>query len=96
MNKPRSLQARELHLISLYSHCQLGMTPQQFYRKWNVTYEQMAEICQRSYSTVKGWFKRGRYYRRPTTNDLRHLAMMDFLLEHYEEIPVPLWKKICE
>jgi hypothetical protein len=96
MSSPRSLRDRELDLIALYSHCELGMTPQRFYIKWGVSYEQMAEICSRSISTTRGWFRRGRYYRRPTPNDLRHLALMDFLLEHFEEIPEPLWQLLCE
>ena len=95
MINPRSLTNREQNLVSIYSQCQLGMTPQRFYAKWDVTHEQMSEICFRSYSTVKGWFKQGRHYRRPTPDDLRHLALMDFLLEHFEEIPSELWDLLC-
>ncbi|NEO98718.1 MAG: helix-turn-helix domain-containing protein [Symploca sp. SIO1C4] len=95
MTNHPSLGARELNLISLYSYCQLGMTPQRFYSKWEVTHEQIALICSRSISTVRGWFRRGSSYRRPTPNDLRHLALMDFLLEHFEEIPEELWQLLC-
>lgn len=95
MNNPRPLHPRELHLIALYCQCELEMTPRQFYEKWDVTHEQMAEICDRSLSTVRGWFKRGRHYRRPTPADSRHLALMDFLLEHFEEIPPPLARRLC-
>lgn len=95
MPNPRSLQARELHLISLYSNWEFGMTPKQFYAKWAVSYEQIALICSRSDSTVRGWFKTGRNRRYPTRNDLRHLALMDFLLEHFEEIPEQLWRLLC-
>jgi len=41
-------------------------------------------------SIVRGWFRRGANYRRPQPADMRHLALMDFLLEHYEEIPEQL------
>lgn len=92
---PRPLTLRERHLIELYSHCQLGMTPQQFYSKWQVSQDAIASICSRSASSVSGWFRRGRSYRRPTPTDLRHLALMDFLLEHYEEIPTELIEKLC-
>ncbi|MEG4505161.1 helix-turn-helix domain-containing protein [Microcoleus sp. F6_B4] len=95
-NTPRKIEERELRLIALYSQCRLGMTPQKFYGKWDVTYEQMAEICGRSISTVKGWFKTGRHYRRPTPADLRNLGLMDFLLEHFEEIGEILWNLICQ
>jgi len=93
-NTPRKIEERELRLMALYSQCQLGMSPQKFYGKWDVTYEQMAEICCRSISTVKGWFKKGRHYQRPTPADLRNLAVMDFFLEHFEKIGDRLWKLI--
>lgn len=87
---PQSITPREQHLIELYSYCQLGMTPQRFYSKWNVSQEAIAAICSRSTSTVRCWFRRGSSYRRPTVIDLRHLALMDFLLEHFEQIPEDL------
>lgn len=95
MKQPRTLQQRELSLIQVYSHCQLGMSPKQFYHKWAVTYEQIAIICCRSNSTVRRWFKRGSDRRYPTPTDLRHLALMDFLLEHFEEIPPELRILLC-
>ncbi|GAB4375262.1 MAG: hypothetical protein Kow00121_20800 [Elainellaceae cyanobacterium] len=93
--KPRSLTPREQALITLYSYCQLGMTPQQFYAKWQVSQEDMAAICSRSVSTVRRWFRKGRSYRRPTAIDLRHLALMDFLLDHFEQIPQDLRSALC-
>ncbi|MBD2069802.1 helix-turn-helix domain-containing protein [Leptolyngbya sp. FACHB-671] len=92
---PRSLSQREQHLIELYSYCQLGMTPQQFYAKWNVSQEAIASICSRSLSTVRCWFRKGRSYRRPTPTDLRHLALMDFLLGHFEQLPPELVNVLC-
>ncbi|WP_228052188.1 hypothetical protein [Nodosilinea sp. LEGE 07298] len=32
-------------LIDRYSYCQLGMTPQRFYAKWQMSQEDMAAIC---------------------------------------------------
>ncbi len=95
MANPRPLTQREQDLIQLYSHCQLRMTPKQFYAKWQVTYELIAVICSRSLFTVSCWFSRGRSYRRPTANDLRHLALMDFLLEHFEEVSEELLNLLC-
>jgi hypothetical protein len=66
------------------------MTPVKFYHKWAVSYEQIALICSRSDSTVRGWFRNGVNRRYPTHNDLLHLALMDFFLEHLEEIPAPI------
>ncbi|MBD2070256.1 helix-turn-helix domain-containing protein [Leptolyngbya sp. FACHB-671] len=91
----RPLHQREQELIRLYSRCRLGMSPQQFYAKWQVSYEAIAAICARSPSTVHRWFGRGRQYRRPLPADLRHLALMDFLLEHFEEIPEDLRQVLC-
>ena len=71
------------------------MTPQTFYAKWHVSQEAIAAICSRSVSTVRCWFRKGRSYRRPTLTDLRHLALMDFLLEHFEQIPEDLQHVLC-
>jgi hypothetical protein len=95
LSTPRPLNDRDRNLIALYSHCQLGMTPQQFYAKWKVTQEELALICSLSISTVQRWFTRGHNYQCPTANDLRHLALMDFLLEHFDEIPKVLFDLLC-
>jgi transcriptional regulator with XRE-family HTH domain len=71
------------------------MTPQAFYTKWQVSQEEIATICSRSVSTVRRWFHKGRSYRRPTIVDLRHLALMDFLLDHFEQIPENLREALC-
>jgi hypothetical protein len=92
---PRSITQREQNLIQLYAHCQFGMTPQQFYAKWDVTQEVIALIYSRSNGTVGRWFSRGCTRRYPTAHDLRHLALMDFLLEHFEEIPEELRNLLC-
>ena len=60
MTKPRFLTMRELRLIELYSNWELGMTPSEFYSKWEVNYEQIAAICGRSDSTVNRWFRKGK------------------------------------
>ncbi|MBE9003087.1 helix-turn-helix domain-containing protein [Nostoc sp. LEGE 12447] len=95
MKNARPLTEREQQLIQLYAHCELGMTPRQFYSKWQVNYEILALICSRSLPTVQRWFRRGHNYRPPLTLDLRNLALMDFLLEHFEQIPPNLLNKLC-
>ncbi|MEO0983982.1 MAG: helix-turn-helix domain-containing protein [Cyanobacteria bacterium J06639_14] len=95
MTTPRPLTPREQHLLDRYSQCQLGMTPQTFYAKWQVSQEEMAAICSRSVSTVRRWFHKGRSYRRPTMVDLRHLALMDFLFDHFDQIPENLREALC-
>ncbi|NEO23219.1 MAG: hypothetical protein F6K57_29000, partial [Moorea sp. SIO4A5] len=48
---PYPITEREQILILLYSYCQLGMTPQRFYQKWDLTREDMALICSCSVQT---------------------------------------------
>lgn len=95
MKNNHPITQRELELIKVYSYCQLGMSPQKFLSKWKLNYAQVAQICDRSTTTVSLWFARGRNYRRPTKVDLRHLALMDFILEHFEEIPTELRNLLC-
>lgn len=95
MKKPRPLTQREHKLIERYSYCQLGMTPRQFYSKWEVNYEILALICDRSTSSVRCWFLRSPHYRRPSPTDLRHLALMDFILENFEKIPEEFRNLLC-
>lgn len=92
---PQPLGEREQELIHLYANCQLGLSPRRFYNKWAVSHEAIANICTRSPSTVRRWFGRGKHYRTPNFTNLRHLAMMDFLLKHFEDIPVDLLEVVC-
>jgi len=92
---PRPITQREQYIIDLYCYCELGMTPRQFYAKWDVTYEQLSHICSRSLGMVQCWFNRGEGYYRPQPVDLRHLAIVDFLLEHFEELPPSLIDLLC-
>ncbi len=95
MINPRPLGERERTLIELYANCKMELSPRRFYAKWNVDYQIIANICARSPSTVQRWFRRGQNYRAPTSGDMRHLAVMDFLLEHFEEIPAELFNLVC-
>ncbi len=92
---PRPITAREQRLIELYAYCPLSMTPEQFYGKWDVKQETIAVICSRSVSTVRCWFTKGRSHRPPQPHDLRHLALMDFLLEQFETIPSEVLQHLC-
>ncbi|EDX76353.1 hypothetical protein MC7420_4609 [Coleofasciculus chthonoplastes PCC 7420] len=94
-HNPRPITQREKYIIDLYCYCELGMTPRQFYAKWDVTYEQLSHICSRSLGMVQCWFNRGQGYRPPQPVDLRHLAILDFLLEHFEELPPSLLDLLC-
>ena len=91
----RNLSNREYTLLTLYSNCQLAITPADFYAKWNVTHAQMAQICGCSESTVDRWFQQGRSSQPPAPIYLRRLAEIDFLWEYYEQIPSDLRQQLC-
>ena len=95
MSFQHPLTAREYRLMVIYRACQFGMSPIEFYQKWNVTHAQMAQICGCSESTVDRWFLRGKSYRKPLPLYCRRLAEMDFLWEHHAEIPDHLWQQLC-
>jgi hypothetical protein len=94
-HNPRPITQREEYIIDLYCYCKLRMTPRLFYAKWGVTYEQMSHICFRSLGTVQCWFNRGQDYRPPQPVDLRQLTIVDFLLDHFEELPQSLIDRLC-
>lgn len=94
-NRPRDLGIRELALYDLYRNCQLGLSPQEFYARWNVTHAQMAEICKCSITTVDRWFTSSALQTLPNRHHLKQLAEMDLLWQHYEEIPETIRRLIC-
>jgi len=94
-HNPRPITQREQYIIDLYCYCKLRMTPKKFYSKWDVTYEQISHICFRSLGTVQCWFNRGQDYRSPQPVDLRQLTIVDFLLDHFEELPQSLIDLLC-
>lgn len=89
-NYPLPITKREERLIQLYAHSEFYMTPEQFYAKWDVTKAAIALITRRSASSVYAWFSQGRRHREASLGDLLHLALMDFALEYYEEMPEKL------
>jgi hypothetical protein len=94
-NRPQSLGFRELALLNLYASCQLTMSHEEFYARWDVTHKQMAVICNCSVITVNRWFTTTRLRRSPEPRHQRRLAEMHFLWEHYEQIPPELRERLC-
>ncbi|NER91031.1 MULTISPECIES: hypothetical protein [unclassified Moorena] len=92
---PGPITEREEILIYLYSNCRLSMTPQEFYWKWQVNQEDIANICCRSTYAVNSWLAQGARYKTPSSDSLHHLALMDFLLENFEAIPKELLNQLC-
>jgi hypothetical protein len=95
MSNPRALGKRELRLIELFANCRLEMTPRQFYSKWGVTYDQMAQLCRCDAVTVSRWFRRGGNYQAPKHYHKCYLALADIVLESYEDIPEKLLNRLC-
>lgn len=89
------LTQRQKNLIKAYSYSQLQMTPEQFVNKWEVKYEEVSLICDRSPLTVGFWFCQTVNRRQPNRNDMRHLALVDFLLENFDKIPLELINLLC-
>jgi hypothetical protein len=87
MTRLRVLGDRERRLLRVYAAWDWGVDPVVFYHRWDIPQDGLCAICGRSPSTVRGWFKRGRLYRRPTRNDRLRLALADLLLERYEAFP---------
>ena len=92
---PQPLNQRQKDLIRAYSYSQFQMTPEEFLSKWELNYEELSLICDRSAPTVGFWFCHSANKRQPNRNDMRHLALVDFLLENFEKIPPELMNLLC-
>ena len=93
MTQGRDIGSREQVLLKLYSNCSLSMDVFEFYRKWNVTQQQIATICGCSLATVERWF--GNQRQAPELVYTRRLAEMDLIWELWDEIPEVLKQRLC-
>lgn len=88
---PRELGHRERALLRLYQQCQYGLTAQEFRRLYDLSYPELAALCQVSLSTIKRLFA---YPPRPPSPDvMRTLAIVDLLLR--DQIPLSLIRQLC-
>ncbi|MEA5499198.1 helix-turn-helix transcriptional regulator [Limnoraphis robusta Tam1] len=94
MNSTCSLNDEQQQLIARLCAASLGISPQKFRQKWDISYQQMADICHCTPGTVQRWFERGRNYRRPSQYSCFKLAIADWLLENYQDIPQELLARI--
>ncbi|MEM9008869.1 MAG: helix-turn-helix domain-containing protein [Cyanobacteria bacterium P01_F01_bin.86] len=93
MSQSRDLSSREEALLRLYSNCRLSMDVFEFYRKWNVTQQQIAAICGCSVATVERWF--GSQRQPPDPIYTRRLAEMDLIWELWDELPESFKQRLC-
>jgi len=63
------------------------MEPEEFLKHWVVNYEELAELCGRSKSTVSHWFSSGEHRREPSEADKRRLAEIHALWSQFETEP---------
>lgn len=93
---------RHWKLFALYrAHTQKqpSMEPDQFLTHWQITYEELAELCSVSRNTVAHWFvKEGsRHKRYPTEGDKRRLAEVHAIWSFYQNEPQHVrkaWEKV--
>lgn len=63
------------------------MEPQQFLNYWDVNYDELAELCGCSRSTVAHWFTSGKSCVPPTQDHKRRLAEIHAFWTLYENEP---------
>lgn len=66
------------------------MEPEEFLKYWSVSYDELAELCGRSKSTVAHWFSKGDHHREPSESDKRRLAEIHALWTQFEAEPTHL------
>ena len=94
VHKPRPLTRRQRQLLRQFSHCQLAMTPMEFWSKWDVSQRQIAEICRCDVSLVSRWFSPEARGLEPMPYHLWYLALADRWLEFYEQLSPELQRQL--
>jgi transcriptional regulator with XRE-family HTH domain len=82
---------RHWELFEIYkTKVAIKMEPEEFLKHWAVNYEELAELCGRSKSTVAHWFSSGSHRREPSEADKRRLAEIHALWSQFENEPAHL------
>lgn len=88
---PKAPTRRHWELFKVYrARIAERMEPEEFLKYWSVTYEELAELCGRSKSTVAHWFSAGEHRREPSESDKRRLAEIHALWSQFENEPTHL------
>jgi hypothetical protein len=88
---PKELEPRERALLRFYQDCHYGLSPEEFRRRYDLSYQELAVLCHVSLSTVKRLFAYPP--RQPSPDVLRTLAIVDLLLR--DQIPLSLIRQLC-
>ncbi len=93
--QPRELGVREREILAAYLNCQhqFLISPRDFYTKWAVPQKTLAPICLCSQVTVARWFATGKNFREAELVYQQRLAQVDFLWEHFDELPKK-WRRL--
>ena len=81
-NKHLPLSANQKEIIKLFTEWDLSLSPLEFQIKWNVNYQQLADICGVKKNTVETWNKSLSKRSHPSKYALLRLALADKLLEN--------------
>lgn len=88
---PKELEPRERALLRFYQDCHYGLSPQEFRRRYDLSYPELGALCQISLSTVKRLFAYPP--KTPSRDVIRTLAIVDLLLR--DQIPLTLIRQLC-
>jgi hypothetical protein len=87
----KTLTRRHWELFKVYkAKVAILMEPEEFLKHWAVNYDELAELCGRSKSTVAHWFSQGSHRREPSESDKRRLAEIHALWTQFENEPAHL------
>ena len=81
-NKYVPLSAKQKEIMKLFTEWDLSLSPLEFQIKWNVNYQQLADICGVKKNTVETWNKSLSKRSHPSKYALLRLAIADKLLEN--------------
>ncbi len=77
---------QQIHHRLLELHNQMSMSPQEFSYRWEVDYEELAELCCISKSTTYHWLGGQKSRREAGLPYQRIMAVADFLLANGETV----------
>lgn len=80
INQPTPLSRQQIELIKTLGNWELSLSLLEFQSRWDVDYQQLADICGVQKSTVESWHKKLAQRNYPSKYVLMRLAIADKLL----------------
>lgn len=91
----RPLGDIERVLFRVFVNCRLSKHPRELYEEYAFTYAQLAHIAGCSVPAMTRWMNTDKSPSSLKAVYLRRLGEFDFLLHHYDQIPIELWNLTC-